>query len=84
MINSGINNLNTWFKSNKLSLNLNKTNYMIFGTQNKTKLLNDQLKISINNTEIPLHNGAKIRFMNMPIPAEPKELEESKKKESIY
>ena len=39
---------------------------------------------SINNTEIPLHNGAKIRFMNMPIPAEPKELEESKKKESIY
>ena len=38
----------------------------------------------INNNEIPTHNGTKIRFMNMPIPEEPKELEENKKKESIY
>ena len=59
MINSGITNLNTWFKSNKLSLNLNKTNYMIFGTQNKTKQLNDQLKISINDTEIRQINATK-------------------------
>jgi hypothetical protein len=38
----------------------------------------------INNTEIPIHNGTKIRLMNMPIPEESKELEDSKKKESIY
>jgi hypothetical protein len=36
-----------------------------------------------NNTEIPFHNGSKIRLMNMPIPEEPKETEENKIKESI-
>ena len=30
----------------------------------------------ISNTEIPLHNGSKIRFMNMPMPEEPLENEE--------
>ena len=26
----------------------------------------------INNTEIPVHNGSKIRFMDLPMPEEPK------------
>ena len=30
----------------------------------------------INNTEIPVHNGSKIRFMNLPMPDEPKDDEE--------
>ena len=30
----------------------------------------------INNTEIPIHHGSKIRFNNLPIPEEPKEIDE--------
>ena len=30
----------------------------------------------INNTEIPVHNGSKIRFMNLPMPEEPKKEDE--------
>ena len=37
----------------------------------------------ISNTEIPLHNGSKIRFMNMPMPEEPLENEEIDNLESI-
>jgi len=36
-MNRGLTKLNTWFKTNKLSLNLKKTNYMLFGTYYKTK-----------------------------------------------
>ena len=36
IMNNGLSKLNTWFKSNKLSLNLKKTNYMLLGTRNKT------------------------------------------------
>ena len=35
IMNNGLSKLNTWFKSNKLSLNLKKTNYMLLGTRNK-------------------------------------------------
>ena len=30
----------------------------------------------INNTEIPIHNGSNTRFMNLPMPEEPKKDEE--------
>ena len=59
IMSNGLNKLNTWFKSNKLSLNLKKTNYMLFGTQHKTKQLNNQLQISIENTNINHVNAAK-------------------------
>ena len=36
IMNNGLSKLNTWFKSNKLSLNLKKTNFMLLGTCNKT------------------------------------------------
>ncbi len=36
----------------------------------------DKFYRSINNTEIPVHNGSKIRFMNLPMPEEPKNNDE--------
>ena len=33
-MNGEMRNLSNWFKSNKLSLNLTKTNYIIFDTKN--------------------------------------------------
>lgn len=50
-MNQDLNNLNDWFKANKLSLNVNKTNYIKF-TNNLNEPNIDQLKIKINNEEI--------------------------------
>ena len=36
MINGGLEQLQTWFSVNRLSLNISKTNYMIFGNRRKT------------------------------------------------
>ena len=52
IMNNGLTKLNTWFKSNKLSLNLKKTNYMLLGTHNKTNQSTDKFKLSIDNTEV--------------------------------
>ena len=52
IMNNGLSKLNTWFKSNKLSLNLKKTNYMLLGTCNKTNQCKDKLKLSIEDTEV--------------------------------
>ena len=52
IMNNGLSKLNTWFKSNKLSLNLKKTNYMLLGTRNKTNQSKDKFKLSIDDTEV--------------------------------
>jgi len=59
IMNNGLIKLNTWFQSNKLSLNLKKTNYMLFGTRNKTNQLNNDFKLSLNNTDIDHVNSFK-------------------------
>ena len=51
-MNNGLSKLNTWFKSNKLSLNLKKTNYMLLGTRNKTNQCKDIFKLSIDDPEV--------------------------------
>ena len=40
--------VNTWFNVNKLSLNVSKTNFMLFGRSKKA----ENIKIEINNSEI--------------------------------
>ena len=52
VMNNGLIKLNTWFRSNKLSLNLKKTNYMLFGTRNKTNQINNDFKLTLNNNDI--------------------------------
>ena len=50
MMNTELCTISRWFKVNKLSLNINKTNYMIFGRS--TKLFSETHKIIIDSTEI--------------------------------
>ena len=52
IMNNGLSKLNTWFKSNKLSLNLKKTNYMLLGTRNKTNQCKDKFRLSIDDSEV--------------------------------
>ena len=50
IMNTELCTISRWFKVNKLSLNLNKTNYMTFGRS--TKLFSETHKIIIDSTEI--------------------------------
>ena len=47
-VNNELSKLNEWFSINKLSLNVKKTNFMVFGN----KHINETLKIRINNEDI--------------------------------
>ena len=51
IMSNGLNKLNKWFQTNKLSLNLKKSN-MLFGTNNKTKKYNNRFKLCLDNVEI--------------------------------
>jgi hypothetical protein len=51
VVNHELNKLHIWFAANKLSVNVGKTNYMMFGTKNK--LINGVYpKIVLNGTEL--------------------------------
>ena len=51
-LNSELINLSTWFAANRLSLNLSKTNFMVFKPRQKKKQLLE-FHISINEEPIP-------------------------------
>ena len=48
-VNAELSKLFAWFSVNKLSLNLTKTNYILF----QNRLPDEELKLIINNTELP-------------------------------
>ena len=48
MINGGLEQLQTWFSVNRLSLNISKTNYMIFGNRRTTA----DICVTINKEKI--------------------------------
>ena len=50
-LNSELNNLPTWFAANRLSLNLSKTNFMVFKPRQKKQLF--KFHVSINEQPIP-------------------------------
>lgn len=60
-INEDVKNLNMWFKSNSLSLNVDKSNYVIFKT--KTKNVNDVSKIQIGGREVK--RVANVKFLGV-------------------
>ena len=51
IINTELDKINEWLKLNKLSLNVNKSKYMIFKTARRNNMINP-LNIKINNTYI--------------------------------
>ena len=50
-VNNELYNISTWFKVNKLSLNIDKTNYMIFKNRHSNRVYND-LNICIDGIKI--------------------------------
>ena len=56
-INEELDSLKDWFRANKLSLNVSKTNYVIFN--NKNIIIPDQLKLKIGDELIELKNTVK-------------------------
>ena len=54
-INNDLTQLESWLKGNKLSLNVTKTNSMLFSTKKKHRILksrNEDLKLKIRNKEL--------------------------------
>ena len=51
-----LDNLSAWFKINKLSLNVPKTNYIVFGGQN---VMNNNSKLFIDNNVITKVHSSK-------------------------
>ena len=51
IVNQELSNLSVWFKANKLSLNIDKTNYMIFKYRHSNRMYDD-LNICIDGRKI--------------------------------
>ena len=52
MLNEELNRLYTWFIANRLSLDANKCNYMIFTSKNRS-LINSYFNVRIYNISVP-------------------------------
>ena len=63
ILNIELNKLSSWFKCNKLSLNINKTNYMLFQTTH----LNVDLDYDIKIDNIPLDQKESTKFLGITI-----------------
>src|SRR6218665_2440200 len=57
-LNKELVKVSDWFRSNKLSLNLSKTNYILFRS-NRKPVPEETCKLVIDNTEIPQVNSVK-------------------------
>ena len=60
-INIELSKINTWFKANKLSLNIEKTNYMHFRSNGKKYKHSLDLKLNID--EIEIRRVTQIKFL---------------------
>ena len=53
IVNHELDNLSVWFKANKLSLNINKTNYIMFKNRHSNRMYNnDDLNICIDGVKL--------------------------------
>ena len=64
-MSNGLNKLNKWFQSNQLSLNLKKSNFMLFGTHNKTKKYSNRFKLCLDNVELSHVDAYKFLGLNV-------------------
>ena len=58
-LNEELQKITTWFHTNKLSLNIKKSNFIIFLSKGKKKYNTDNVKININGNEIKQVNFTK-------------------------
>ena len=59
LINTELKEVTNWFKSNKLSVNASKTNFMIMGTTHQTCKPQNSIKVILDNVELSLVNKTK-------------------------
>ena len=64
-INMELSKINEWLEINKLSINVDKTKYMIFHHQQRKLDMYDQLKLSINN--LPIKRTKTFNFLGIVI-----------------
>uniref|UniRef100_A0A3P9JDB1 Reverse transcriptase domain-containing protein n=1 Tax=Oryzias latipes TaxID=8090 RepID=A0A3P9JDB1_ORYLA len=61
VVNDELDKISTWFKANKLSLNIKKTHFLLFGL--KSNAMDFSFKIQIDN--IPIKNVSCVRFLGV-------------------
>ena len=62
-INVELKGVTNWFKTNKLSVNASKTNFMIMGTTHQTSKPENGIKVILDNAELSRVN--KTKFLNI-------------------
>ena len=62
-LNHGLNNLNKWLISNKLTLNTAKTEFMLIGSRQKLSTLSNPLKLSIDN--VPIEQVSSVKSLGI-------------------
>ena len=60
-LNVELEKISSWFKVNKLSLNLNKTNYILF--QKKSKITDNPINVKIDN--VPIGKVKQTKFLGL-------------------
>ena len=59
LINTELKEVTNWFKTNKLSVNASKTNFMIMGTTHQTSKPKTNIKVILDNVELSRVNKTK-------------------------
>ena len=59
LINTELKEVTNWFKTNKLSVNASKTNFMIMGTTHQTSKPKNNIKVILDNVELSRVNKTK-------------------------
>ena len=59
LINMELKEVTNWFKTNKLSVNASKTNFMIMGTTHQTSKPENSIKVILDNVELSRVNKTK-------------------------
>ena len=57
---SSLDLLSNWFSSNKLMVNVTKSNMMLIGTRSKANAFQNHIIVNINGSSIPLSNNIKL------------------------
>ena len=65
VVNSELENLHKWLNTNKLSLNIAKTEFMIIGFPQKISAMDDRITVEINDCEVEKVDSVKSRSLGV-------------------
>ena len=61
-MNSELKNLNDWLITNKLSLNITKTEFMIIGSRQRVNASQDSIDIRIDDREVKRVHSTRVTY----------------------